>query len=471
MRRIGYCKLGRSLSLNPDKYGFQGDAEAPQLLERLARRNPDVQWVILGRTTDGAIDLPNVVNTWATLRDPWREATTGFHSPMTLREKLAVGRFISDQTLDLWRGLDGVVVHAGQHGTSNFPIPPSNSTWAQFANDPRHVTNPQDWSVSYGGLITKGLNALGDATDGRAPVVWVVTDPRNYIKARDVKWPTGCEDVLCQYEWTREQRHERFLDPRSPKELGFGLEAKPLRNGELWLAEHRYRHCDLELMILPDDWNTWGLADFDERLPAGIASTSFNDGRAGKDPRRSELIRDVLLRVFPDAEVWGKWDKVSLTDVPEGTVQLNKPHEFPQLLNSWRVTLSLPAIGSSWTAAKPYQCFAGRVACFMYGRLDDQGWVLPTRRPAPTVTGRQRVGKTYQVADGLYSVRDDWTESDLRLARWLRVETQDEFAQRARTVANSRDAWNALVYAQRELLMRRRSEHLLERTIEEKMNL
>lgn len=468
MKRIGYCKLGRSLTLDPTRFGFQGDQEAPNLLVRLARRNPNVKWVIVGRTTEGRIDLPNVVNSWESYRDEWRSLS--FSTPMTFADKMQVARFVSDKTLDVWRSLDGVVIHAGQHGTSNTPIPQANSTWAQYQVDPKHVTNPQDWSVSYGSLITRGLNALGDATDGRAPVVWLVTDPRNYIKARDIKWPTGCDDVLAQYAWDREQKHERWLDPRSPRELGFE-NVKVLRGGEVWLARHTYRYGGLELMILPDDWETWGHAGFDQRVPAGIASTSFNDGRAGREPRRSELIRDVLLAAFPGAEVFGKWDKVSLTDVPEGRVQLNQPHEFSSLLSRWRVTLSLPAIGTSWTVAKPFQCFAGRVICFMYGRLDDQGWILPTTLAKPIVNGRQSIAGTHEVAEGLYSIRDDWTAEDLQLARWLRVTSPAEFKLRAYQASTDHDTWCWLVDAQRALLRRRWQEAYVETEIERRLGL
>jgi hypothetical protein len=236
------------------------------------------------------------------------------------------------------------------------------------------------------------------------------------------------------------------------------------RDGEIWIVKHTYRLGGLELMILPDDWETWGSASWADRLPAGIASTSFDT--RNKDQRRSQLIRDILLTVYPGSEVWGKWDKKSLEDVPAGTVKLNEPSEFPSLLNRWRVTLSLPCLGSSWTVAKPYQCFAARVVCFMYGRLDDLGWILPTRR---MTKGTKIVGEIDGVK--LYSVREDWTENDLYLARFLRIESSAEFNTNSRHAVESERAWQWLVNAQRDLLKRRWDESYLENEIERRLGL
>lgn len=447
---------------------------------RLARRNPDIEWVMIGKNSgDGWKTEPNITNPWVdTCRGqpynnisarqtpppgkpfiPYRKSAGGFWvNPEAYARDVSIAKLIGE--------LDGAVIHVGQHGTSHIELPQSNVTWAEARANPDLITSPQLWSRNYGEYLVRGLNALGDRSDGLVPIIWIITDPRNYLKARDVKWPTGTRNILAQYQYERTARHERYLDPREPWRFTgapgdeFDL-STPERNGEVWQSTHRYVYGGLELMILPDDWRSWGPASFDERLPAGIASTSFSDGRIGKEPRRSELIRDFLLTNYPEAEIFGKWDKVSLTDVPDGKVIQNKPEQFPELLNRWRVTLSLPALGSSWTVSKVYQCFAARVACFMVGRLDDQGWLLPSKRPA---AGTTPVPGT----DGeFHSVRDDWTIQDIHLARWLRVETPTEFGARAEYVNVNRSVWEWITNAQRELLERRWNEYQTETMIED----
>lgn len=491
--RIGYAKLGRSLSFDPGRWGFQGDAEAPNLLMRLARRNKNVEWVIIGKNSgDGWQSEPNISN-------PWRGEVSGQpYNNVSAKQTPPPGKpFIPYRNSGggFWvnveayqrdlrvaaeiEKLDGVVLHIGQHGTSHVPIPQSNSTWADAKANPELITAPQLWSRNYGEYLVRGLNALGDRTDGAVPIIYIITDPRNYLKARDIKWPTGTGTILSQYQYERTGRHERYLDPREPwvfagasnDEFDEFDRATTDRNGEVWIARHRYVYGGLELMILPDDWRSWGPAGFHQRLPAGIASTSFNDGRIGKEPRRSEFIRDYLLTNYPDAEVFGKWDKVSLTDVPDGTVVQNRPEQFPELLNRWRVTLSLPALGSSWTVSKVYQCFAARVVCFMVDRLDDQGWLLPSRIEGPnTYLVAGHVGGVGQEAP-LYSVHSDWTDQDIQLARWLRVTSPTEFGARASHVNVNPHVWHWLVDAQRDLLERRWDEHLTEVMIEDMLGL
>lgn len=452
-RRVGYCKLGRSISFNKDRWGYQGDAEAPQLLVRLAQRNPDVDWVVVGRN-DGDVDLgvSNIINPWGS-----RQIGTAWG----FSDKLAI--YIST--------LSGMVIQHGQSGTSHASIPQSTATWEDYYRDPLlNATTPQDWGCQYAGFIIRGLNMLGDKTNGEAPVVWIVPDPRNYVKARDVKWPTGLDDILSQYSYDRTGKHERFRDPREPREFklvrDYAGSITSDRYGELWVADHRYRYAGLELMILPDDWEMWNATDFDGRLPAGIATTSFAVDPAEKEPPRSKLVRDWLLPAWPQAEVRGKWDEKSLAHVPKGTVIETKPDQFVPLLNRWRTTLALPALGSSWTTAKSYQCWAAGVVAFMVGRLDGQGYQLPTRRVEPGASPVGEVaGTTY------YSIRDDWTQEDLTLASWLRVESPEEFAGRSRYVASDRGTWEWLMSQQHDLLRRRWDAREIETTIEARLGL
>lgn len=476
-KRIGYAKLGRSLKLERTTFGFQGDAEAPNLLIRLARRNPDVEFVITGRNdripNEQWTDLPNITNPWTALppgTNGWRPG----REPKSVLPPDPVLVEFERYMIEYAQNLDGAIVHVGQHGSVHlYDIPKSSSTWAQFdaerargnwtySGTTTHGVKPQMWALNYGGSLLRGLDAMGDRTDGRAPVAWIVTDPRNYIKARDIKWPTGRDFILAQYDFSRDMRCERFRDPRTPEELGFASYCRAERNGELWISRDRYGYAGLELMILPDDWETWGQAGFEDRKPVGVATTSMDDGRSSNEPRRSELVRDFVLKEFPDAEVFGKWDKVSLADVPHDVVRLNRPEQFPDLLNSWRVTVSLPALGSSWTAAKPFQCFAANVACFLVDRLDEQGWILPSRR---------RVEGTHEVAPGFYSIRDDWTQEDLTLAQWLRVETVPEFVHRAKIIASDRPTYDAIAAYQRDLLRRRWDQALVERATERRLGL
>lgn len=486
--RIGYACLGRTMKFDTSRWGFQGDAEKPNLLHRLASRNPDVKWVVVGHNDAGEFSEPNVENAWHNARErarstPPRPADqpgyyrTPFAPYWTTKPAWWCSEVsgFEDDLVDLISDLDGIVIHVGQHAPTQLRIPQTGNSWQETVSNPDLDANKvYDSMQSYCRYIVRGINALGDKTVGRAPVVWLVPDPRNYLKARDVKWPSGTWDMLAQYQFTRNQRHERYLDARTPDELAREYQFTwPLRNhvrlerdGELWNARHSYRHCDLELMILPDDWPEVGWATFAERAPIGVATTSTKASVLGEGRRRSQLVNEYLLAAFPDAEIYGKWDKDSLADVPQGTLRETEPEDFYTLLNRFRVTVSMPIVESGWSVAKPYQCWAARSVCFLIEQVDDQGWTLPSRR---NVAGTNGVGKVKGVE--FFSVRDDWTLEDLTLAYWLRVETPSEFWQRARIASTDTTWWQWLTSQQLDLLSRRWHEHKLERTIEEKLEI
>lgn len=477
-KQIGYACLGRTMKFDSSRHGFQGDQEKPNLLFRLAERNPDVDWVVVGHNDAGSFPTHlNIINPWQNAREAaaiMPPRTDGFYrtpfAPYWTGKPSYWCSEVSgfeDWLVELISGLDGIVIHVGQHAPTQIRIPQATRTWHEtFTNPELDGNKVYDSMQSYCRYLIRGINALGDVSLGRAPVVWLCPDPRNYLKARDVKWPTGTDDILAQVQQLRSQRHERFGDYRSPEALGFrGIKLErenEVGEFELWNAQHRYRHADLELMILPDQWET--VVDrppFANRTPVGIATTSTKASVLGEGYRRSQWVREYLLDAFPDAEVYGKWDAASLADVPEGTLRETTPDEFYSLLGRFRVTLSLPIVNSPWSVAKPYQCWAAGSVCFYAEQVDEQGWTLPSRRKAP---GTKCVGHGNTVP--LYSIRNDWTNEDMALASWLRVETADEFVERARYVNENDNVWTWLVRAQLNLLRRRWSEKLLEKTIE-----
>jgi hypothetical protein len=446
--RIGYSKLGRSMTVNEDKYGFQGDAEAPQLLRRLAKRNPNHTFVMIGKHQKG-VDR----SAWPTnIEWPWLD-------------------FEGDQAAVIDHAiatLDANIVHMGQHGTSHQRLPMVPDTWAEVHAGAKELTSPLMSAVNYGEYLTWILNNIGDRTRGQAPVSYIVTDPRNYVKARDIKWPTGLDRILAQHSYVRTQTHDRFEDSRLPAEFDLGprvIDTK--RGGELWTVEHTYRHGGLELMILPDDWETWGSNTYEQRSPIGVATTSAWEPKP--ELRRSAVVKSMILDMFPDAEVFGRYDaKCLAADLPAGfELRENRVSEFPDVMQRWRVTMAMSAMtrttdGIGWTTSKPLQAFAARTVCLFHPELDAQGWLLPSRQALPGLT---------EVSPGFYSIRNDWTKDELELARWLRVRTAFDVGAVVAVVNDSPTTWEWLVNTQRSLLKRRWDEHFTERVIEHQLGL
>lgn len=479
MRRVGYGKLGRIVIFDSAKWKFSGEAEATNLLYRLAERNPAVEWHVIGKSS-GTPDprYPNIITYWGedTPKSAWGTVPGG-GGHMCNHCKTPVGEYshrllccaksraatgYEDDIVTAAQTLDGLVFHLGQHGTSHNFIPKVGRTWDDPAPDAK--VRPYVWAFNYGGYAVRAINAFMDKYSGAGGhMAWLCPDPRNYMNGRDIKWPTGLEcqePVLAQYQTVLNGVHERWRDARSPGELGFLAKV----DGGTWRVQHYYRHSGLDMQMLPDDWEDWPGDAFAQRQPIGVVSTAAYLPR--RDFRRSAMITDWVLRSFPAAPIYGKWDDRSRADLPAGAnLEVNSPRDFAQLLGSLRVTTVLPptpagADGMKWCTAKPWQAFAARAVALMIPPVDAQGWVIPVRQPAP---GLQ------QVADDLWSIRNDWDDDDLHLARWLRPADPAELAARVHVAASSEDAWAWLTGAQRRLLQRRWALREIESSIEERL--
>lgn len=490
IRRVGFARLGRIIKLDPASFGMTGDAEAGNLLRRLALRNPGVEWHLVGKSSGFAgAGLPgNVRDAWDGLpqavawgatagayRCAFCRAPASQHADVLTccaraREAAAVEDLITHRTSNL----DAMVVYVGNNTGTNVPIPKLGHIWGEERTRETFVT-PYVSARQTGAYVVRGVNAFLNRHRGeRGRIVYAVPDPRNYLQSRDVAWPAGWtvdEPALAQYNWARRASHERFGDPTPPAALGYGDDARPEPTGTVWRATHHYRHSGLDLALLPDDWEDWGAPGHGDRHRIGVATTAAYLPR--RDLRRSATLADWVARELPDVEIRGRWDERARADLAGTGVDVveNRPGEFRSLLESWRSTVVLPPTpahitGLGWATAKPWQCFAARTVAFMIPPVDDQGWVLPALAPVASPGAEMR-----EVADGLWSVRDDWAQDELYLARWLRVSSPAQLARRVRRVDESQHTWELLTGLQRGLLRKRWDAHELETAIEDRLRL
>jgi hypothetical protein len=90
---------------------------------------------------------------------------------------------------------------------------------------------------------------------------------------------------------------------------------------------------------------------------------------------RRQIVADWVLPHWPTCEIFGEWSD-------EGQAFLGReirPVTHDQMiatLRRWKCTLAPPASGGGWVTAKPWECFAAGVVCFMHPAYDDQEHVL-----------------------------------------------------------------------------------------------
>lgn len=418
-RRIVYGKIGRSVILDPKKWGpVGGDQEPEFLLRLLAARHPDVEFVVGGRyaVAKGQELPPNIVLPEL--------------PKMRTRNRYVKGVRHFDGSVNPWEDLtailrpyfleDGgntqVLMWAGQMGTSNVPIPRVENR----AED----TEPQDSFMNYVAPITLNINAWRDEDPINREEVWVQSDVRNYLKCRELKWPPR-HPIVSQFNQVRKAKHERWGDPRDPAEFGW-TDVEWVKEGGVWLAPHHYEYTGLEVIAIPDDWGPEN--DWADRDSFGIL---INESRSNVALDRPSLVRDWVVPLKPDWIV-GKW-------LPKGAeiagIDMPQPchhSEVGKLVGSVRSTFMTPGSGSRWPTMKAHESFRVGTICFMHPEYDGQGHIVPTRK---------------QLDAGAWT-----TEPNLRaLAEWLRPATPEDLAARVRAVNESSETYDWLRAAQLDL--------------------
>lgn len=412
--KVGYAKLGRTIDLDPEEWGQNGgDNEPPLLLNKLALRNPDVQFVLIGKNsgeTPQEMGLPeNVVNPWT----DWKPLVAAANRGGKASDRQYAQDVLDETTRGTFLGLDGVLVWAGQHGTSNSRIP--------TVDDRNILTEPQISFIHYGSFIVRGINAWRSVDPLNREEIWLVPDARNYIKARDFQWPTQ-HPLLSQFNWTRPDKLERYDSEGSPADWGF-KGAFQIAEG-LWQAPYQYKYSRLEIVGIPSDVEC-RIDDYADRSHFGIV---INEARNYVKHDRLTAMKDYVMPLQP-AFINGRWTAKSLEELGAQIEPLHYSKVLDQVRTT-KCTLTTPSSGSGWATTKAWESFAVGTVCFFHPEYDTQGHIIPTLE---------------QVTRG--DVDDD---IELKaLAQWLRVRNPEDLAKRVELLNTDEKSWRWIVQAQR----------------------
>lgn len=412
--KIGYAKIGRSWKLDPTKgTATGGDADVARALHLLARARPDDEIILVsnnsGEDPSAAHYPSNVTNPWGELRQTIKTAKAG--SDVQKATDLMCGL-----TESMYMELDALIVWAGQHGTSNMPIP--------TIEDRSEVTKPQISFVNYGSYILNGINKWRDVDPLSREEMWLCPDPRNYLKCRDLKWPLR-DTVIAQYSYERQSKHERYGDARTDPAT-WDSQWDPKVGEGVWLSPSRYSYNALELTCAPhpDHVLAYRPIDWGQRLPFGML---VNENRAYVSKDRLSIMQDWVLNRMPDAEIFGAWSDKSKQAMGRLDIVPVAYDQIGATLQRWRTTLTTPASGSGWATAKPWECFAHGVVCFFHPHYDDQDHIL---------------------GDAPKELRD-----------WLRVPDTESLWKRVDHLNNDQAAWEWIIAEQRKHYSAKYREH------------
>lgn len=438
MARYGYGKIGRSMPLSLVNCGsLGGDVEMIPVLQTLAERHPEDEFVLIGRNTgEKPTDVglpPNVVNPWIDWGPPLleRRRALGLNKPnLSVEEQLTTQRLFDELTLDYCAGLDGFILWVGQHGTTNMPLP--------GIRNPGVLTKPQDWCAYYVSHIIRAVNRWRDVDPVAREEVWLNADPRNDHKLRDLRWPLR-HPVLAQYSFTKRLKHYHPADGTTPERAGFA--DVEVLDDVTWRAPCRSTYARLEVNALTPGSPFGDLVRFryswEDREPFGIF---INETRryVNETLMRSAVVREWVLPLEP-SWIHGTWSPTGIAELGWGPITALPPTHYFTKFTTARCTFTTPASGTGWATAKPWEAFASGVVCFFHPRYDDQDNIL---------------------GDAPEGLRD-----------WLRTPTPEDLRRRVRHLSTRAgvDDWEWLVRAQRSHFERAVAEARHVRAIEERI--
>jgi REP element-mobilizing transposase RayT len=422
--RIGYGKIGRSMPLSIENCGtLGGDVEMASVVLTLAQRNPEHTFVLIGRN-DGSrpsdVGLPsNVENPWVEwgpqLLDMKRARQLAPVNNMTIEQHIAMRDLYNELTLEAIIDLDGIVLWSGQHGTTNSPIP--------SIKDRSKLTKPHDWSEHYCSFLLHGVNAWRGADPQHREEVWLNSDPRNYLKMRDLKWPLR-HPVLSQRTYTHNIKHERYGDTeivgKDWRTLGVTEHLEPGALSGIWRSQVHNVYSRLEINGLVPGSPFGNLISYndvwDDRDRFGLFTNEARKYVAEAKSRLTALCTWVLP-LEPDW-IHGTWSIESQESIKRSIKPAAWERYYP-LLHSVHSTFAMPSYGNKWATTKAWEAFAAGTVCFMHPEYDDQNNIL--------------------------------SDACEELRKWLRVDTVDELNTRVNHLhsQSGKSDWEWLVGAQR----------------------
>lgn len=423
--KIGYAKLGRNIALAPGDWGVAGgDNEPPILLNKLARRNPQHQFVIVGRnsgTNPQSVGFPsNVSDGWDDARRAEIKRIAPAVRSLAQDDRLVQSSYMMRAaTIDMFMDLDAIIVWAGQHSPTNFPIP-------FIGQKEDRLTRPHASFVNYAGWLMQGINAWRDVDPIARRETWLCADNRNYLHARDIKWPT--DPFLAQYDFTKTEKQYRFGDERDPQEFAAARAALPdhfdpkskWSESGVWISNHKYLASGLEIVGIPSTLQC--SYNWEGRNRFGIL---INEARTYVHPNRLEVMLDWVMPIGPNW-IHGAWSDESQSKLGARILPLDWNLIWDKV-RTVRSTFTTPSSGSGWATTKPWESFGVGTVCFFHPKYDDQGHVIPTLKQAK-----------------------DLPDGELKeLTKWLRVENPEQLRKRVEAVNSDQAAWLWLVQAQR----------------------
>ena len=281
VKRIGFFKLGKAIKFNENSWGaIGGDCEPKQLINSIAKRNPNVEYWILSPNDLDRVRAKAKPAVQSLFGDPVVVELAAepniheFHSKMENRKS-------ADETVKFIKelDLDFIFFYTGPSSTVNIP---------NYINkkDGNGQVKSLDFFKYYAAPIIQAMNEL----EKKVPIVGLLVDNRYVLACKD--WGINNRPMyyLAQNNFTKEEQY--FCNP-------------PLRDVKTITSTYEYSGIETVFLLDKTRYNTDELFEM-KKTDSFMMLQNQGKGTGGMD--RWDPVKDYIVDNDIKTDIYGKWD-------------------------------------------------------------------------------------------------------------------------------------------------------------------
>jgi hypothetical protein len=281
VKRVGFFKLGKAIKFNENSWGaIGGDCEPKQLINSIAKRNPNIEYWLLSPNDLGRVRAKEKPAVQSLFGDPVKAESAAevniheFHSKMENRKS-------AEETVELIKGLDldFIFFYTGPSSTVNIP---------NYINkkDGNGQVKSLDFFKYYAAPIIQAMNEL----EKKVPIVGLLVDNRYVLACKDWGINNRPTYFLAQNNFTKEEQY--FYQP-------------PLRDVKTITSTYEYSGIETVFLLDKTRYNTDELFEM-KKTDSFMMLQNQGKGTGGMD--RWDPVRDYIVENDIKTDVYGKWD-------------------------------------------------------------------------------------------------------------------------------------------------------------------
>ena len=281
VKKVGFFKLGKAIKFNENSWGaIGGDCEPKQLINSIAKRNPNIEYWLLSPNDLGRVRAKEKPAVQSLFGDPVKAESAAevniheFHSKMENRKS-------SEETVELIKGLDldFIFFYTGPSSTVNIP---------NYINkkDGNGQVKSLDFFKYYAAPIIQAMNEL----EKKVPIVGLLVDNRYVLACKDWGINNRPTYFLAQNNFTKEEQY--FYQP-------------PLRDVKTITSTYEYSGIETVFLLDKTRYNTDELFEM-KKTDSFMMLQNQGKGTGGMD--RWDPVRDYIVENDIKTDVYGKWD-------------------------------------------------------------------------------------------------------------------------------------------------------------------